>query len=171
MVSHNSFLFSLNYILNIVLLISVECYPWASYVGSDDCVNTALIQNSWATQEEVATLQDTDKKTMLISGLNLRLDPETHSKPELGGREVASDLGGLCGLAALQHALASTIATLSMLRTMSFESIREMIGKEMDIPRHKVKDYNDEELLTEFNTCEYFLTFLMFYLFISFTFH
>ena len=108
---------------------------------------------------------------MLISGLNLRLDPETHSKPELGGREVASDVGGLCGLTALQQALASTIATLSMLQTMSIESIREMIGKEMDIPRHKIKDYNDEELLTEFNTCEYFLTFLMFYLFISFTFH
>ena len=135
-------------------MISVECYPWASYVSSEDCVDTALIQNAWATKEEVATLQDTDKRAMLISGLNLRLDPETHSKPELGGREVGSDVGGLCGLAALQDALASTMATLSMLRTMTFESIREMIGAEMDIPRHKVKNYNDEELLTKFNTCE-----------------
>ena len=124
-------------------------------MSSADCLDTALLQNSWATHEEIATLQDTDKKALLISSLNLRLDPETHSKPELGGREVASDLGGLCGLAALQHALASTIATQSMLRNMHVESIREMIGSEMGIQRHKVKDYNDAELLLEFNKCKY----------------
>lgn len=86
----------------------------------------------------------------------MRLNPDVHSKPELGGREVAADTGGLCGLAALQHALGSSVGTKSMLRTLDYDGIRETIVDEMKQKRHKYNDVTDSDLLDQFLSCKFF---------------
>ena len=92
-------------------------------------MDTALTENSWVTEEELITLSDTDKKAKLMEALYLRLNPGIHSKPDLGKRPPASDQGGLCGLAALQHALGSTVATRVSQKTLflNFASVVESL--------------------------------------------
>ena len=114
-----------------------------------------MLVNGWATEEEIPTLGDTDKKSKLVEGLQFRLNPEIHSKPDLGKREAQSDQGGLCGLAALSHALGSTVATSSELRTLDYDLMREKIAAEIFISRQKLPEYMDEALLEKFFECEY----------------
>ena len=118
-------------------------------------MDTALIENSWVTEEELVTLSDTDKKAKLMEALYLRLNPDIHSKPDLGKRPPASDQGGLCGLAALQHALGSTVATASMLRGLDYDGIRQMMASEIGVGRSQLGTLMDAELLTEFYKCKY----------------
>jgi hypothetical protein len=133
---------------------SVECYPWASYVETPYCVATALLLGGWATMEELALLSTTDMTLLLVAGLHTRLHPEVHSTQELTRREVAAPQGGLCGLAAIQHALGSTVATRSLLRTLHYDSMRVAMAKEIKI--NVTRDlplYNDPKLLEEFHSC------------------
>ena len=132
----------------------VECFPWASYVNTPDCMDTALVENSWVTEDELFTLSDTDKKAKLMEALYLRLNPDIHSKPDLGKRPPAGDQGGLCGLAALQHALGSTVATASMLRGLDYDGIRQMMASEIGVPGNQLGTLMDAELLTDFHTCK-----------------
>ena len=114
-----------------------------------------MLVNGWATEEEIPTLGDTDKKSKLVEGLQFRLNPEIHSKPDLGKREAQSDQGGLCGLAALSHALGSTVVTSSQLRTLDYDLVREKIASEIFISRQKLPEYMDDALLEKFFECEY----------------
>ena len=132
----------------------VECFPWASYVDSPNCLDTTLILNEWATEEELATLGDTEKKSKMVESLHLLLNPEIHSLPDLGKREMVSDQGGLCGLAVLYHALVSTIATSSMLRKLDYDTMRELMASEINVKRSKIPEYIDSALLTEFHECK-----------------
>ena len=118
-------------------------------------MDNALIENSWVTEEELVTLSDTDKKAKLMEALYLRLNPDIHSKPDLGKRPPAGDQGGLCGLAALQHALGSTVATASMLRGLDYDGIRQMMASEIGVGGSQLGTFMDAELLTEFHTCKY----------------
>ena len=133
----------------------VECFHWASYVNTPACMDTALIENSWVTEEDLVTLSDTDKRAKLTEALYLRLNPDIHSKPDLGKRLPASDQGGLCGLAALQHALGSTVATASMLRGLDYDGIRRMMASEIGVGGSQLGTLMDAELLTDFYTCKY----------------
>ena len=117
-------------------------------------MDTALIENSWVTKDELVTLSDTDKKAKLMEALHLRLNPDIHSKPDLGKRPAASDQGGLCGLSALQHALGSTVATASMLRGLDYDGIREMMASEMGVGISQLGTLMDADLLTDFYTCK-----------------
>ena len=110
--------------------------------------------NEWATEEEILTLGDTDKKSRLVEGLHLRLNPEIHSMPDLGKREAISDQGGLCGLAAMSHALGSTVATSSVLRTLDYDRMREEIALEVFIKRQELPEYMDLDLLETFYECK-----------------
>ena len=110
--------------------------------------------NEWATEEEILTLGDTDKKSRLVEGLHLRLNPEIHSMPDLGKREAISDQGGLCGLAAMSHALGSTVATSSVLRTLDYDRMREEIASEVFIKRQELPEYMDLDLLETFYECK-----------------
>ena len=132
----------------------VECFPWASYVDSANCLDTTLVLNGWATEEELLALGDTEKKSKMVESLHLRLNPEIHSQPDLGKRELVSDLGGLCGLAALYNALVSTIATSSMLRALDYDTMRELMASEINIKRSKIPEYIDSALLAEFHECK-----------------
>ena len=118
-------------------------------------MDTALLENSWVTEEELATLSDTDKKAKLTEALFLRLNPDIHSKPDLGKREVSGDLGGLCGLAALHHALSSTVATASVLRGLDYDGMRRMMASEMGVGGSELGTFMDAELLTDFFACKF----------------
>ena len=111
--------------------------------------------NGWATEEEIPSLGDTDKKSRLVEGLHLRLNPDIHSKPDLGKREPISDQGGLCGLASMSHALGSTVATSSVLRTLDYDLMREEIASEVFISRQKLPEYMDLDLLETFHECKH----------------
>ena len=111
--------------------------------------------NGWAAEEEISSLGDTDKKSRLVEGLHFRLNPDIHSKPDLGKREAISDQGGLCGLAAMSHALGSTVATSSVLRTLDYDLMREKIASEVFISRQKLPEYMDLDLLQTFYECKH----------------
>ena len=113
-----------------------------------------MVLNGWATEEEISTLGDTDKKSRLVEGLYLRLNPDIHSKPDLGKRDPISDQGGLCGLAAMSHALGSTVATSSVLRTLDYDRMREEMASEVFISRQKLPEYMDLDLLEAFYECK-----------------
>ena len=118
-------------------------------------MDTALLENSWITIDEIVTLSDTDKRAKLMEALHLRLNQMIHSKPDLGKREVAGDQGGLCGIAALQHALGSTVATISMLRHLDYDGIRQLMASEMGLAGSRLGTMMDVDLLDEFHTCKY----------------
>ena len=113
-----------------------------------------MVLNGWATEEEISTLGDTDKKSRLVEGLYFRLNPDIHSKPDLGKRDPISDQGGLCGLAAMSHALGSTVATSSVLRTLDYDRMREEMAAEVFISRQKLPEYMDMDLLEAFYECK-----------------
>ena len=123
-------------------------------MDSSDCLDTTLVLNGWATEEELATLGNTEKKSRMVETLHLLLNPEIHSQPDLGKRELASDQGGLCGLASLYHALVNTIATSSMLRKLDYDTMRDLMASEINIKRSKVPEYVDSALLYEFHKCK-----------------
>ena len=66
-------------------------------MDSSNCLETTLVLNGWATEEELATLGDTEKKSRMVETLHLLLNPEIHSQPDLGKRELASDQGDRAG--------------------------------------------------------------------------
>ena len=123
-------------------------------MDSPDCLDTTLTLNGWATEEEVAGFGDTEKKSRAVESLHLFLNPDIHSLPDLGKREMVSDQGGLCGLAALYHALVNTIATASMLRQLDYDTMRELIASEINIKRGDLPGYIDSALLSEFHECK-----------------
>ena len=112
--------------------------------------------NKWASSSQILEMSESDKKSLLVKGLSLRLDPLTHSVPELGQRPMVSEegIGGLCGLAALQHAVGSTIASASELRTMSYDTMRTLMTDEMFLSTKIARDLSDADLLMHFHDCE-----------------
>ena len=64
--------------------------------------------------------------------------------------------GGLCGLAALQHALGSSLATRSQLRKMSYDVIRLEMSTEMGMSSVKARALTDADLLLHFHDCKSF---------------
>ena len=123
-------------------------------MDSPDCLDTTLVLNGWTTKDDLATSGDTEKKSRMVETLNLILNPEIHSLPDLGKRAIASDQGGLCGLAALYHALVSTIATSSMLRQLDYDAMRELMASEINIKRSKLPEFVDSALLSQFHECK-----------------
>ena len=134
------------------ILFAVECYPWASYVESIDCLGSSLLLNKWANASELEILAENEKKKLLVTRLSLRLDPSVHSQQELNQRPLSGSEGGLCGLAALQHGLGHTIASRSQLRTLSYETMRLKITEEMGIPSSP--RHSDADLLMHLHDCK-----------------
>ena len=124
-------------------------------MDSSDCLNSALLLNKWANATELESLGENDKKKRLVASLSLRLDPSVHSQQELNQRPLigSEGEGGLCGLAALQHALGHTITSRSQLRTLSYETMRERITQEMGIPSSP--RHSDADLLMHLHDCKY----------------
>ena len=67
----------------------VECNKWYRYADeAPACLDDALVENRWATEEELAELDEEGKKKLLITSLALKLNPEKHAALGLALREV-----------------------------------------------------------------------------------
>ena len=102
-------------------------YLWDDYVEDPACLATALLQNSWSDEESLASMQDADKKNILISKLNKNLNSEIQTLSDLSMRPVNAQVDGLCGIAAIYQALSSTLLTKSQLRNYDYESMKKYI--------------------------------------------
>ena len=118
-------------------------------------MDLALSLNQWATQEELESYVDADKKNALMNNLNKALDADIHTFIDLSMREVSGGAGSLCGLAALYQAALSTILTKSQLKTFSYDALKEAIAIEMMKDPKTVRKTKDAELLNDFFECKY----------------
>ena len=67
----------------------VECNKWYRYADeAPGCLDAALVENRWVTEEELGELDEEGKKKKLISSLALKLNPEKHTALGLALREV-----------------------------------------------------------------------------------
>lgn len=132
----------------------MECYPWAEYVDSADCLSAALLQNRWVTTAELSSMTEADMKTRLVAGLHLRLMGSSHTVNDLNSREISVSKGGLCGLAGLQQALGSSLVSSSQLRSLSYVDIRQRMEQEMMMGPSRM---SDADLLSEFFSCRFLI--------------
>ena len=49
-------------------------------------METSLLMNDWMTEEDILNMEEADVKATLIQSLNMYLDGDTHSMPELSYR-------------------------------------------------------------------------------------
>ena len=91
------------------------------------CLDTALLQNSWIEEDILSTMQEADKKNVLISKLNKNLNHEIHTLSDLSMRPVHAPEDGLCGVAAMYQALSSTVLTKSQLKNYDYGSMKKHI--------------------------------------------
>ena len=64
---------------NVEPFVSVECFQWDSYIGDGDCLKKSLMNNLWATEEELSSKNEAEVKNLLIEKLNFYFDGEIHS--------------------------------------------------------------------------------------------
>ena len=79
-----------------------------------------------------ALQEEERKKTLLMERLNGKLNSSVHTQVDLSLREISSEQGGLCGLAAIYQALDSTLLTKSQLRAMGYEDLVEVMASSTD---------------------------------------
>ena len=132
----------------------MACYQWASYASTESvgCLDIALLQNTWVTQDQLAAMNEELKKSLLIERLNLGL---SHSVVDLSVREVSASQGGLCGLAAIHQALEGTLLTKSQLRTLEYKQMVAVMVEEMGMSETALRDTPDVEVLMYFYDCEF----------------
>ena len=65
--SNNAVIINLN--INI-FHVSVECYPWYSYIESGDCIRQSLLNNKWALEQELDGLEPATLRDMLNQKLS-----------------------------------------------------------------------------------------------------
>ena len=70
-----------------------------------------------------------------------------------------SETGSICGLLALYLSLFDTILTSSQLRYMTYESMRETIFNELDVPNDE--EISDRQLLEWHYTSSFFTNFFV----------
>ena len=87
--------------------------------------------------------------------LNRNLNSSVHTQVDLSLREVSSEQGGLCGLAAIYQALDNTLLTKSQLRVMGYEELVEVMAEEMRMDMDDARKKSDAEMLMHFHDCEY----------------
>ena len=136
---------------NIYLFTVVDCnVPW-NYVDDEDCLGKALVNNEWATPEDVEDLPENEKKSLLIEKMVLSYDGQIHSQLDLSMRAVTGDKGSLCGLAAMYQAAFLTVLTKSQLKQMSFNDVKVLIGEILGLDETTAKKTKDMEILALYN--------------------
>ena len=133
-------------------LFLVYCFPWSSYVEAESCPQLALINNKWAEDATILTMETSAMKELVMLQLNKRLDGEFHSFAELGKRPESAPYGGLCGVAALYQALFDTILTPSQLTNVTYDKMREILANEMNVEPFKY-DVPDADILDQYHQC------------------
>ena len=98
-------------------------------------------------------LIDADKKNILMTNLNRWFDGEIHTLIDLSIRDVSSDKGSLCGMAAVYQALENTVFTKSELKEMTYDDGRVKIAEEMGQDPKKAKKMTDAQILTDYHKC------------------
>ena len=131
-------------------MFSVECFQWDSYIEATDCIEQSLVNNFWASQEELLAMEEADISNLLIQKLNYYYDKEIHSIVDLSMREVIGDKGSLCGMAAVYQAGHQTILTISQLKQMSYDDVKIKIGEVLGMTADDSKKAKDVELLISF---------------------
>jgi hypothetical protein len=119
------------------------------------CLDTALLENNWATTEELIVMEEEMKKSLLAEKLNLRLNSMVHTIVDLSMREVSTLQGGLCGLAAIYQALEGSVLTKSQLRTMAYIELVEVMAEEMLMDIKEAGKKSDAEVLMHYHDCEF----------------
>ena len=112
-----------------------------------NCIDTALINNEWATSEEILELDDNGKQGLLMEKLGTYYSSDVHSSLDLSMREVSGDKGSLCGLAAVYQAAIQTILTKSEMKQMSFDGVKEMLGEKVSMDTTTTKATFDKDFL------------------------
>ena len=115
------------------------------------------MSNLWATTDELLTMEEETKKSLLTEKLNLKLNDTVHTLVDLSLRPIAADQGGLCGLAAVYHALGATLLTKSQLRAMAYEQLMEIIAEELELDLGDSRKKSDAEMLMHLHDCKYSL--------------
>ena len=125
----------------------MECKISYDYVLDGNCIDTALLNNEWATSEEIMELDDNGKQGLLLEKLGTYYSSDVHSSLDLSMREVSGDKGSLCGLAAVYQAAIQTILTKSEMKQMSFDDVKEMLGEKVSMDRTTTKATFDKDFL------------------------
>ena len=125
----------------------MECKIRYDYVLDGNCIDTALLNNEWATSEEIMELDDNGKQGLLLEKLGTYYSSDVHSSLDLSMREVSGDKGSLCGLAAVYQAAIQTILTKSEMKQMSFDDVKEMLGEKVSMDRTTTKATLDKDFL------------------------
>lgn len=125
----------------------MECKIRYDYVLDGNCIDTALLNNEWATSEEIMELDDNGKQGLLMEKLGTYYSSDVHSSLDLSMREVSGDKGSLCGLAAVYQAAIQTILTKSEMKQMSFDDVKEMLGEKVSMDRTTTKGTFDKDFL------------------------
>ena len=125
----------------------MECKIRYDYVLDGNCIDTALLNNEWATSEEIMELDDNGKQGLLMEKLGTYYSSDVHSSLDLSMREVSGDKGSLCGLAAVYQAAIQTILTKSEMKQMSFDDVKEMLGEKVSMDRTTTKATFDKDFL------------------------
>ena len=92
--------------------VAVSCFEWSSYIKAKDCVDQALVNNGWTSASDLTSMSSAEKKKLLVSKLSFHYDGEIHSEFALTNRKESSDVGSLCGLAAVFQAAVDTTFTV-----------------------------------------------------------
>ena len=100
-------------------------------------------------------MEDEEKKTLLVEKLGLSLNSSIHTVVDLSLREVSGEQGGLCGIAAIYQALASTVLTKSQLRTLGYQDMLAEVAAEMTVTTKSLGALSDAEILLFFYDCKY----------------
>lgn len=119
-----------------------------------DCIEQSLVNNFWASEEELLAMEEADISNLLIQKLNYYYDKEIHSIVDLSMREVTGDKGSLCGMAAMYQAARQTILTISEIKQMSFDDVKAKVGEALGYDKTNSKKQKDVELIQEFHNCE-----------------
>ena len=128
----------------------VECFEWDMYVNKQDCLKDSLINNRWALEKDISDTEPVKQKELLIEKLNQFYDGNIHSQMDLSMRDETGDKGSLCGMAAMYHAGVSTILSVSEMKQMSFDNVKEKIALVVGIEAVMIKRQKDKTLLGQF---------------------
>ena len=98
-------------------------------------------------------MADADKKNILMTNLNRFFNGEVHTLIDLSIRDISSEKGSLCGMAAVYQALENTILTKSELKKLTYDEGKARIGEEMKKDPIQAKKLADVQILTEYHKC------------------
>ena len=110
----------------------------------------SLINNKWATEEDLIDMDGTDIKDFLFGRLENFYNREMHSRLDLNLRQEIGDKGSICGLAALYQAGVSTILSVSELKQMSYDEVKAKIGEVAGFDSSIIKKQKDKVVLELF---------------------